>query len=179
MAVDVHYSDQEATAAAVAFVDEAAAAPSSTWVESFVGPPAAYEPGQFYKRELPFLLSLVERARSAVEVELVVVDGHVWLGAGQPGLGRHLFDSIGGAAPVVGIAKSPYREGVAVPVFRGGSRRPLFVTSVGVEEADAVRLVEALHGDGRLPTMVRAVDRLARRGKPTFGTVPEVGPEPG
>ena len=37
-----------------------------------------YEPGQFYKRELPCLLAVLRRVREPVD--LVVVDGFVWLG---------------------------------------------------------------------------------------------------
>jgi len=174
LVVDVHYSDEGAVAAAVAFVDWGAAVESRSWVVPFSGPLAPYEPGRFYKRELPFLVSLVERARLEFDLEVVVVDGHVWLGAGQPGLGKHLFESLDRVVPVVGVAKSAYHGGVAVPVFRGRSRRPLFVSSVGIEETEAVRMVGAMHGDGRLPTMVRLVDRLARNGQ----SAPELPPEP-
>lgn len=165
LAADVHYSDDGAMAAAVAFTDWGSATPSKSWVLRFSGPPAPYEPGQFYRRELPFLLSLVEHARSEFDLDAVVVDGHVWLTPGRPGLGKHLFESLGRSVPVVGIAKSAYHGGVATPICRGQSRRPLFVSSVGIEEAEAVRLVAGMHGDGRLPTIVRVVDRLARNGE--------------
>ncbi len=165
LAADVHYSDVGATAAAVAFSDWGSAAPSKSWVLTFSGQPAPYEPGKFYKRELRFLLSLVELARSEFDFDAVVVDGHVWLAPGQPGLGMHLFASLGRTVPVVGIAKSAYHRGAAVPIYRGKSRRPLFVSSVGIDEAEAVRLVAGMHGDDRVPTIVRVVDRLARDGE--------------
>ena len=175
LAADVHYSDEGATAAAVAFTDWGSAAPSKSWVLRFSGQPAPYEPGKFYKRELPFLLSVVERARSEFDLDAVVVDGHVWLALGQPGLGKYLFESLGRTVPVVGIAKSAYYGGAAAPICRGQSRRPLFVSSVGIEEAEAVRLVAGMHGDGRLPTIVRVVDRLARNGEAAAETLPELG----
>jgi deoxyribonuclease V len=49
-------------------------------------------------------------------------------------------------------------------VFRGGSGSPLFVTAVGVDAAEAVRDIKRMHGAHRVPTLLRLVDRLARRG---------------
>jgi hypothetical protein len=38
--------------------------------------PPTYEPGQFYRRELPYVLALLESLESS---PAVVVDGFVWL----------------------------------------------------------------------------------------------------
>jgi deoxyribonuclease V len=127
-----------------------------------VGAVAPYHPGRFFERELPCLLEVLARARERPAV--VVIDGYVTLdAAGAPGLGAHLHERLGGAVAVVGVAKRAFRGApMAAPVLRGGSARPLYVTARGLDVADAARLVGAMHGAHRIPTLLRRVDRLAR-----------------
>jgi deoxyribonuclease V len=164
LATDVHYSDTGATAAGVAFDAWSASTASQCWVLPFTDPPAPYQSGRFYLRELPYLREVVSRASSDVDVDTIIVDGHVWLTDNEPGLGMHLYESLAQTVPVVGIAKSAYHDGAAIPVRRGRSRRPLFVSSVGLDRVDIAVLVAHMHGEGRIPTIVRIVDRLARQG---------------
>ena len=94
----------------------------------------------------------------------VLVDGFVWLGEGRPGLGARLYEAIGGAYPVVGVAKNPFRGAPAAAITRGGSARPLYITAVGLATSDAAARVESRHGPHRIPTLLKAVDRLCRDG---------------
>lgn len=120
-----------------------------------------YVPGQFYRRELPHLLRVL--AATGVTPGAVVIDGYVWLAEARPGLGAHLFEALGRHVPVVGVAKTAFRASdVAVPVLRGHSQRPLHVTAAGMEAQAAAACVRAMHGDARIPTLLRRVDRLAR-----------------
>jgi deoxyribonuclease V len=127
-----------------------------------VGEVRPYAPGRFYERELPCVLAVLERLRTAVEV--IVVDGYVILDEhGTPGLGGHLHARLGGEKAVVGVAKTAFRgSGFATAVLRGTSLRPLYVTAMGMEVEPAARLVERMHGDHRIPTLLGLVDRLAR-----------------
>ncbi|HEY3571988.1 MAG TPA: endonuclease V [Thermoanaerobaculia bacterium] len=121
---------------------------------------APYQPGEFYRRELPCLLAVLERGPSA---DVVVVDGYVWLGPGRPGLGAHLYQALGERMVVVGVAKSRFLSATdAVPVYRGNSRSPLYVTAAGVSAEEAAGWVAGMHGDYRVPSMLRRVDQLAR-----------------
>lgn len=95
-------------------------------------------------------------------VGLFLVDGYVWLGENHPGLGAHLHQTLGGKLPVVGVAKNQYKEAPGVEVLRGGSTRPLFVTSVGIDVSLAAECVRTMHGPHRLPTMIKLVDHLCR-----------------
>ncbi|MEO7729694.1 MAG: endonuclease V [Kofleriaceae bacterium] len=64
-----------------------------------------YEPGGFYKRELPCWLALLAHARAAgIVPDLLVVDGYACFGPGRPALGEHLVQATG--TPVVGVAKT-------------------------------------------------------------------------
>src|SRR5262249_23574876 len=138
------------------------AAPVVELTES-IGHVEQYEPGQFYKRELPCLLAVLGHVREPIDV--VVVDGFVWLGdETRPGLGAHLHRALGETVPVVGVAKNPFVGAVvAGPVRRGAGRKPLWVTAVGLDADVAAEAVHSMHGDSRLPTLLRRVDQLCRQ----------------
>ena len=125
--------------------------------------PANYVPGQFYKRELPLLRAVIDDLASRPSI--LVIDGYVWLGATDaPGLGAHLFKELHAATPIVGVAKTGYRNDTwSKRVYRVGSRRPLYVTAAGVDTAKAAALVASMHGKHRIPTLLKQVDRLARK----------------
>ncbi|MCA9297658.1 MAG: endonuclease V, partial [Phycisphaerales bacterium] len=123
--------------------------------------PAAYEPGQFFRRELPHVLAALAELPALPGV--IVIDAHVWLGPGREGMGAHLYAALDGRCAVVGIAKRPFRGAVeAAPVLRGASANPLYVSAAGMAPAVAASHVERMHGPYRLPTLVKRADRLAR-----------------
>jgi deoxyribonuclease V len=128
----------------------------------FAGVPAAYAPGEFYKRELPLLRAVIDEL--SPQPAVIVVDGYVWLGADRtPGLGARLFEALRSAIPVIGVAKTPYRnDGWSERVCRGKSRRPLYVTAAGMENEKAAGLISGMHGTYRMPTLLQQADRLAR-----------------
>jgi deoxyribonuclease V len=123
---------------------------------------APYQPGRFYKRELPCLLAVL--ADVAGPLETILVDGYVWTGAvGQMGLGAHLWEALGRSVPIVGVAKTLFRSATAaLPVVRGDSQRPLWVTAAGLDVAVAAENVRRMHGPHRLPTLLKHVDHLCR-----------------
>jgi deoxyribonuclease V len=103
-------------------------------------------------------------------LSLLVVDGYADLDpSGRPGLGAHAHAEFG--IPVIGVAKSRFRTAThAVPVNRGSSVRPLFVTAAGMPAADAAGLVRRMTGRYRLPDALRRADHLARADPPTATT---------
>ncbi|RYZ43873.1 MAG: endonuclease V [Myxococcaceae bacterium] len=158
--VDVDYRPDLTVAACVLFRAWTDAREAAHLVEH--GPVAApYEPGQFYRRELPHLLRVLAGVQEPLEA--IVVDGYVWLGADKPGLGAHLHEALCGAVPVIGVAKTPYvTTGPAQPIVRGESLRPLLVTAIGMETATAAEHIRRMHGLWRIPTLLSRVDRLCR-----------------
>jgi deoxyribonuclease V len=160
--VDVDYRGDDAVAGCVLFRDWADAAPAGQlahWVRGV----QAYVPGEFYRRELPCLLAVL--ADVAEPLELVLVDGYVWLeDEARPGLGAHLYEALGRRVGVVGVAKTRFAAArLAVPVVRGhGATRPLFVTAAGMDVREAALAVRRMHGAHRLPTLLKAVDSLCR-----------------
>ena len=160
--LDVAYAAEAAGVACVLAESWTAAAPAAELSKQVAGIPANYEPGRFYQRELPLLQALIDGLD--VRPSVFVIDGYVWLGAeDKPGLGAHLFESVGRAIPVVGVAKNPYRDDTwSAQVRRGKSRHPLFVTSAGLYQRRAADLVLGMHGKHRIPTLLQRVDHLAR-----------------
>lgn len=156
--VDVDYRETCVVTACVGFHAWSDGAPAREHVVRSDQAAAAYEPGRFFERELPYLRAAL--AAFGEPIELAIVDGYVWLGAGRPGLGAHLHASIG--RPVVGIAKTRYAGADAIAVTRGESASPLFVTAAGVDPATAAGHVVAMHGPFRIPTLIKRADTLAR-----------------
>jgi deoxyribonuclease V len=160
--VDVDYRSSGAVAACVVMRDWTDAE-SELDLVSRIEHVEEYVPGQFYRRELPCLQRVLSSLPAPPGV--IVVDGYVWLAdENTPGLGAHLFDALGRAVPVVGVAKTRFLSATAArPVLRGDSRRPLYVSSVGMLVEDACRHVQTMHGPYRIPTMLKKVDQLCRQ----------------
>jgi deoxyribonuclease V len=162
ISVDVHYDESAdmAQAACVVFEQWTDSVPS--WVKTRphrgIEP---YEPGAFYKRELPCILPLIRECRRQTHIDTVVVDGFVDLDAGRPGLGRHLYTALEEDIAVIGVAKSAFDGAPARPVARGDSNRPLWVTSTS-DVHEAVRHIISMAGPHRIPTLIKLVDSLAR-----------------
>ena len=166
--LDVAYDSMAAAVAGALIGSWDAQGASQMRVRRCDGPPASYESGAFYKRELPLLLAVIADFDEPIEV--IVIDGYVWLDDHDlPGLGGHLFSTLGRCIPVIGIAKTRYRNDTwSIPVLRGESRRPLFVTSAGIQARKAAQCVCRMHGDHRIPTILNLVDRAAREGLATL-----------
>src|SRR6516165_7384410 len=117
--LDVAYAAEAAGVACVLADSWAASAAVAEICKHVACTPAKYEPGCFYKRELPLLRTSIDglEARPAV----FVIDGYVWLGTkNEPGLGAYLYESADRAVPVIGVAKTPYRgDSWSAQVFRG------------------------------------------------------------
>jgi len=115
-----------------------------------------YEPGQFFKRELPHLLVLMDRFREPPAT--IVIDGYVTLGADQrDGLGARLFSALHGQVPVIGVAKSRFAGTPAeTEVLRRKSKRPLYVTSRGITLETAKGLIRNMRPFANAPDSSRS-----------------------
>lgn len=158
--LDADYRADAAVTAVIGVEDWSDAVPAFEAVVRAPHAPLPYEPGAFYRRELPGLLAALSRLPP---IDVAVIDGYVWLARGRPGLGAHLHRAGGGAYAVVGVAKTPFRDNdCAVELLRGGSTRPLYVTAEGMDARAAAACVARMDGPHRLPTLLKRVDRLAR-----------------
>src|SRR5215211_3903574 len=106
IAVDVQYAEFAVVTAAVGFIDWSEPTPTLECVLRAEVKPEPYKPGAFYKRELPFLLHAVAVVERRHPVAVIVIDGHVRLREGQPGLGARLHEALGARKAVIGVAKA-------------------------------------------------------------------------
>ena len=162
LAVDVQYTDQTALVAGVIFDGWEDCRPREE-IKLIVPDIQDYEPGNFYKRELPCILSLIKEY--SLQPSVIVIDGYVFLdGVSKTGLGKHLHDVLDGRIPVISVAKSRFKD---IPpeceVFRGESNRPLFVTAAGMSLNDAKENIKFMHGQYRIPDLLKIADQLCRQ----------------
>ena len=160
LAIDVQYTDDKADVAGVIFENWSSLDAIQCYLTE-VAQVAEYEPGSFYKRELPCILQLLQEHK--LKPDIIVVDGYVYLdGVAKSGLGKHLYDSLGGEVEIIGVAKKPFVDiSEKFAVYRGGSQKPLYVTSTGDVE-QAKESIRSMAGKHRNPVLLKKVDQLCR-----------------
>ena len=166
-AMGVHYPSTGGARAAAVLATDAAFAHVLAERTAIIAQVPACRPGEFYRRELPPLQAVLYGLSG---LGLLVIDGYADLDpSGRTGLGAHAHAEF--AIPVIGVARSRFRTAThAVPVVRGSSVRPLFVTAAGMPAADAADLVRHMAGRYRLPDALRRADTLARADPPAAMT---------
>jgi deoxyribonuclease V len=163
LALDVYYKDDRAKVVGVGFADWTST--SAHLVSSlFVDQVEPYEPGSFFKRELPCITALVDTLDVSL-IGAVVVDGHVYIDNDFTlGLGGRLYETLQRNVPVIGVAKTAFRgnEQVTFEVLRGNATKPLFVSAIGIDTAEAARNVSSMAGPYRIPTLLSQLDRESK-----------------
>ncbi|MBT34429.1 MAG: endonuclease V [Thalassobius sp.] len=157
---DVDYREDKAHAAAVIIENWQSEDPFRIYTK-IIDNIEAYQPGEFYKRELPCLVSLISLFEEKISV--LVVDSYVWVKS-KKGLGGYLYDHFQGKYPVVGVAKSRFADNDenCVELLRGESNNPLFISAIGTDLIDAKDNVAKMTGEFRMPAMLKLVDRLSK-----------------
>jgi deoxyribonuclease V len=123
-----------------------------------------YISGEFYKRELPCIISLLNQI-DLKEVEAIIVDGFVYLDDDKKfGLGGYLYEKLNKEIPIIGVAKTNFAtiEKHKKTLFRGESKKTLFITAIGIETEDALQKIESMDGEYRIPTLLKELDRLTK-----------------
>ena len=160
LATDVHYEGERARAAGVLFSAFTDSEPLHTQTRDSTDF-GEYAAGEFFRRELPCILPLIQDLHERVGLNTIVVDGYVDLGTNHPGLGRYVFDALDGAVRVIGVAKNDFHGAPSRALCRGDSKRALFITCT--EDVDrATREIASMAGAFRLPALLKHVDQLAR-----------------
>jgi len=161
-AIDVYYpEDGSAVAGAVIFKDYTDSREYRKYT-CHIPKTEAYMPGEFYKRELPCIMAVLEIVKE--DIDTVIIDGYVDLGE-KPGLGWYLWKALDYKKDIIGVAKKYFMGSDAVKVFRGKSKRPLYITSAGIEPSKAAGLIENMHGKNRIPDLLKLADSLCRGGR--------------
>lgn len=163
--IDVHYGvDNEQTNATVAGIRFQGIEKNHICSKHqiHVNEVAPYESGQFYKREMPCILKLLEQINEPYDI--LIIDGYVFLdGETKEGLGKYLYNNLSEKKPIIGIAKNKfYAINDDYAVYRGKSKKPLYVTSIDIDTSQAIDMVKKLEGSYRLPNIITMVDHLSR-----------------
>lgn len=162
-AFDTYYYEDYANTVCIAFEDWTSEKEVETFIEQTLVS-SEYESGAFYKRELPCILSLLTKI-ALRPGDIIIVDGYVTLdNDGKIGLGGHLYEALEIKCPIVGVAKNEFTtpDSQRRSVFRGESKTPLFVTARGIDVDEAKLMLEKMHGNYRIPTLLKKLDQLSR-----------------
>jgi deoxyribonuclease V len=163
LAFDTYYFDNKARTVCIAF---------NNWTDTdnyevyseILENVEEYTPGEFYKRELPCILSLLDKNHFN-NVEAIIIDGFVYLDDNKkPGLGAHLFEKLDGKIPVIGVAKTNFAtiEKLRVALLRGQSKNPLYITAAGMDMEEAADKIKLMSGEFRIPFLLKELDRLTK-----------------
>lgn len=180
-----YYSDTEAKTVGAIFENWNDPQPKEiieVWSSEF-GP---YIPGEFYKRELPCMLDLLHKVPDLSDFDAIIIDGLAHLPLVDPqtlmdGLGmrlEHALEKEGiidrttnygiNHVGIIGVAKSKFDKADEDPgiakVYRGQAKTPLYVdtTWFGYSSASAGKCIESMHGEYRIPTILKLVDTLTK-----------------
>jgi exodeoxyribonuclease-5/deoxyribonuclease V len=163
LAFDTYYFDNKAKTVCISF-DNWEANKISKIQSEILDNIKEYISGEFYKRELPCILSLISRI-DLTDVELIIVDGFVFLDDEQKyGLGAYLYNALTNNIPVIGVAKTNFAtiKKKKRILLRGKSDRPLFITSIGIDVDEAVEKIKSMDGEYRIPTLLKELDKLTK-----------------
>ena len=158
LAFDTYYFDNKAKTIAVSFNDWQDEEPLHIYSEIIEGV-ADYEPGSFYKRELPCIVSLLQQI-NIEEIDAIVIDGYTTLEENKLGLGGHLYEKFDRKIPIIGVAKSQYQSNTSnyKALLRGESIRPLYISAIGISLEEAYIHIKMMHGNFRMPTLLQLVE---------------------
>ena len=162
LAIDVYYyNDHKAKIVGVLFDDWKAALPAEIITTSF-DKVNDYESGSFYKRELPCIMELLKLVNMNI-IDIIIVDGYVYLESiDNPGLGLRLYDALDGKYSIIGVAKTYFHNTIAEKIYRGNSKTPLYITSVGMEANEAGKCIQDMHGNYRIPKLLKLLDQKTK-----------------
>lgn len=169
LAVDTYYySDTLALTVGVLFnrwTDDEPAEIISSICTKF----SSYIPGEFYKRELPCVLGLLEKV-DLDKVETIIVDGFLRLrfndGTEKDGLGKKLFDALNmPGLKIIGLAKSDFcrTDEISASLLRGSAVNPLWVQGIGLPDNVAAGNIKMMSGESRLPRLLKILDKETKK----------------
>ena len=163
LAFDTHYFDNKAKTVCLAFESWTNSEKYEIYTET-LEEIEDYISGEFYKRELPCILSLYKKINIG-NVEAIIIDGFVFLDDNDRfGLGGHLYKSLNSKIPVIGVAKTNFAtiEKNKRELLRGKSINPLYITTIGIDIDKAKELINKMSGQYRIPTTLKKLDTLTK-----------------
>ena len=174
LALDSYYKDNICNTSLVVFEDIKSDKPLYTDT-IYTKVTSDYIPGEFYKRELPGIIKILEKLKEEHKdiwdnVQIIITDSFIRLKLGADewdGLGAHFYKylkSKGEDKIIYGVAKSNFGWShlISNNVFRGESSKPLYVQCSSGENTGVAFMVKHMYGKYRIPAMLKLVDSLSR-----------------
>jgi deoxyribonuclease V len=158
LALDVHYKENITKAVGVLF-NWTDTEPKEI-ITAFINDVAEYVPGEFYKRELPCLLNVIDKI-DFNQIEAIIIDGYVYIDNEKNyGLGGILWETLNKQIPIIGVAKTSFfkNKETVLEVSRGESIKPLFVSAIGFDLNLAALKIKQMHGSYRMPHILKQLD---------------------
>ncbi|MGC4099712.1 endonuclease V [Ferruginibacter sp.] len=162
LAIDVHYRDAFAKAVGVLFNWDSNR-PEQIIIDNITGV-EEYVPGEFYKRELPCLLKIIEQVKTD-DLEAIIIDGYIYVdNNGSLGLGGILYETLNKSVPVIGVAKTSFLKNkeTVTALLRGESKNPLYISVIGYPIEAAVEKIKNMKGEFRIPAILKELDRITK-----------------
>ncbi len=163
LAFDTYYFDNKAKTVALTFRNWEGSIEQNIFSEVLENV-EEYTSGEFYKRELPCILSLIKKINPE-EIELIIIDGFVYLSDDfKKGLGAYLYESLNQKVPIVGVAKTDFisLNNNKRLLLRGESKNPLYITAIGIDLDKATSNIQLMHGEYRIPTLLKRLDMITK-----------------
>jgi len=158
LAIDVYYKGDNAKAVGLLFTpgDEMIKALKVAYIRNIED----YIPGEFYKRELPCILKITEQI-NLKGIEAIIIDGYVYVDNNKTfGLGAFLWEALKEKIPVIGVAKTLFHKNKETThvLYRGESKNPLYISSIGCDLNKAASLIKEMKGNYRVPNVLKLLD---------------------
>lgn len=163
LAFDTYYYDNKAKTVALLFKNWEDAHEQNVYSEILENV-EEYTSGEFYKRELPCILSLINKINLS-EIDFIIIDGFVYLNDDfKKGLGAYLYESLQRKIPIIGVAKTDFisLQKNKRLLFRGESKNPLYITAIGIDLDTATSKIHMMLGEYRIPTLLKRLDMLTK-----------------
>lgn len=163
LALDVHYKENNSAKSVGVLFDWDDDKPQQTLIE-YVQDIDEYVPGEFYKRELPCLMKIIETI-DLKTLEAIIVDGYIYVdNSGKFGLGGILWQTLNQQIPVIGLAKTSFHgnKETVKEILRGESKNPLFVSSIDFDLNTASERIKNMKGDYRIPNLLKELDVITK-----------------
>lgn len=164
LAIDVYYYPNRAKVVGILFKNWDQPIPNDL-ITTYIYEVSEYESGMFYKRELSCILELLKQI-NLKDMSQIIVDGFVYLDdTHRPGLGKYLFDALEEKIPIIGVAKNPFStvKSIVQEITRGESKKPLYISSIGISLNEASQCIQNMHGNFRIPTLLKLLDQETRK----------------
>lgn len=136
---------------------------SDTVITDYQNNIAPYQSGQFYRRELPCIMALLDKIDKIdlSTISTIVIDGYVHLADGKIGLGGYLYHALDKTIPIIGVAKKEFsgNKPYLIEIICDQSKHPLYISAIGIPFENVVANINSVAGKYRMPDLLSFLEQ--------------------